>query len=200
MKTYLMILVAGALVLPAIAQDTNEIRKVRSEKKHDWKKGSRPEISPEDKEKMHAQRLQLMEKSLEEIGITEEQRKQIAELQLTHREKMKSISQKADEARKNLSTLQDKGASEAELDTAIDAVTDAQSGQLKLLVKNRLEMEKILGKEKYTQFMDNARQQFRKHGRRGGSGMPPRPPSAAAGDSNPPPVPQGSGKQAPPSP
>ncbi len=40
---------------------------------------------------------------------------------------------------------------------------------------NRIEMERILGKEKYKKFMQNARKQFQKHGRHGGTGFPPMP-------------------------
>lgn len=185
MKRQLIILAVSVLAIPSMAQSSNGFGHGQGERRRpEWNEGERPdrqykqgrpEMSPEKKAKMQERRLQLMEKSLREIGISEEQRVRIFELQKRHREKMKAVSQQAGEARAKLSRLQDVGASEAELDVAIDAVSDAQSAQLKILVRNRMEMEQILGKEKYVRFMESARMQFRSHGRRGGSGMPPRP-------------------------
>ncbi|MBT8042112.1 MAG: hypothetical protein KJN98_03005 [Pontiella sp.] len=177
MKTKLMIIASLALAFSSVAQPTNDVP-------HSDKKTFRPEkqrregwreSSPERKAEMQERRLQLMERSLDKIGVSEEQRNQIRQLQMAHGEAMKANSKQISEARKQLSKLQDDGASEAEIDAAIDAVTAAQADQLKILVRNRMEMEKLLGKEKYALFMDRARNQFRKHGRRGGSGMPPRP-------------------------
>lgn len=184
MKKQLMILALSAFILPAFAQETNEFRsryggerpdrstKDRSEFK---KKHRREESTPEQKAEHSERRLQLMKKVLKDIGVSEEQQVQILALQQMHQKKMKAVSQKAEIARENLSKLQDTGASEAELDAAIDAISEAQSEQLKILVRNRMEMERILGKEKNGLFMENARKQFRMHGRHGGPGMPPRP-------------------------
>ena len=61
------------------------------------------------------------------------------------------------------------------LEAAIQEVSVAQTEQLRILVANRIEMERILGKEKYAKFMQNARTQFQKHGRHGGPPLPPRP-------------------------
>ena len=181
MKKQIIILALSALVLPAFAQETNEFHPERGEKPPEWEKRERPdqhhrrELSPEEKAEQNERRLKFMKKSLKDIGVTEEQQQQIFELQQVHQEKMREVSIKSGEARKKLSQLQDEGASEAELDAAIDDVAATQAQQLKILVRNRMEMEKILGKEKNAQLMENARSQFRKHGRRSGGGMPPRP-------------------------
>lgn len=215
MKRKLIILAVSALGVSAIAQNTNDFRRGQGERRRPEKKeGERPEwqhkqgrqeMTPEKKAEMQVRRLQLMEKSLKEIGVTQEQRTQIFKLQKKHQEKMKAISQQAGEAREKLSTLQDSGATEEQLDAAIDAVSDAQSAQLKILVRNRMEMERILGRQKYALFMDNARMQFRSHGRRGGSGMPPRPdlpprPGDYEANGKPPKPPSASGNKNPPLP
>jgi hypothetical protein len=208
MKKHLLILFVSTLVIPVIAQETNEFRHSDGERRQERKKGEysdrgnkqgRHEMSPEQKEKMKERRLQLMEKSLDKIGISEEQRTQIHELQKKHHEKMKEVSQKVAEMRAAVSKLEDAGASEAEVDAAIDALSIAQSEQLKVLVRNRREMEKILGKEKNALFMESARSQFRKHGRRGGSGMPPLP-NSIGDDNKPPKPPAGVEEIAPPTP
>ena len=179
MKKQFIILAVAALVLPAIAQ-TNECEK--------------PEKFNRDKAEMQKHRLQLMEKSLKEIGVTEEQQQQIFELQKKHLQIMKENMEKIDAARENISKLEKSGASEAELFAAIDVLTAAQGDQMKALMRNRLQMEEILGKEKFAQFMETARSQYRKHGRRSGKGMPPKPPRlppipGEVTDPPPPPVP-----------
>jgi Spy/CpxP family protein refolding chaperone len=184
MKKAWIILTAALLVIPAIGEPTNEVRRTHGEQdRHERKKGEpgerrykdRREFTPEQKAEFQERRLQLMEKSLKEIGVTEEQQQQIRTLQQQHKEKMRANSEKVTDARRKLSELEKTGASEAEIYAAIDAISEAQSEQMKILVSNRMQMERILGKEKYKQFMETARNQYRKHGRHGGSGMPPRP-------------------------
>ncbi|HSR88440.1 MAG TPA: hypothetical protein VLL07_05760, partial [Pontiella sp.] len=102
------------------------------------------------------------------------------------------------EARSTLSTLQDESAPMEEIDAAIQKVADAQAEQLRLIAHNRREMEKILGKDKNERFMQNARKQFRRHGRHPGHPLPPRPEADAAPN---PPSPEGeSSNEAPPPP
>ncbi|MEE9368144.1 MAG: hypothetical protein V3V05_04675 [Pontiella sp.] len=180
MKKKLIILAISTLVIPVFAQDTKQYRSKHDGERPEYRsehqqKQRRHEPTAEEKAEYDERRLQFMKKSLEKIGVTEEQQTQIFELQKTHQKKMKEVSKQAGKARENLSRLQNEGATEADLDEAIDAIAEAQSAQLKILVRNRIEMEKILGKEKNAEFMENARSKFRQHGRRGGSGMPPRP-------------------------
>jgi hypothetical protein len=206
MKKQLILLLTTALVLPVLSQETNEVkqrdekqteeRKSRSKDGHsDYK--NRPERSnrTEEQRKAHAERkYQFMDKALSEIGISDEDKVKIQVLQQEHREKMKGISERTEAARKKLSDLQNSGATEVELDAAIDEVTQTQGEQLKLLVRNRMGMERILGKEKCGQLMDAARKQYRKKGNRGGPGLPPLP--GGAGDVKPstPPLPDSAAK------
>ena len=118
-----------------------------------------------------------MEKALKEIGVTEEQQVRIFTLQEEHMVKMKVSWQQLKAARNDLSRVQDESAPMEEIDAAIQKVADAQAEQLKLIARNRREMEIILGKEKNDRFMKNARKQFRRHGRPSGPHMPPRPSS-----------------------
>ncbi len=201
MKKILIILTGFALAQPLMAQQTNEFRPRRGEKRNfagrDGNRPGRPRSSDrsdwsEQQRKEHqTRRLQLMDKALSKIGVTEEERIQVVKLQNKHRELMAANSQRAEKARNTLSRLQNEGASEAELDAAIDAVSAALAEQLKILVRNRMEMERILGKEKNDKLMESARVQFRKHGRYGGPGFPPRPdvpplPTDAEASPNPP--------------
>ncbi|VGO16970.1 hypothetical protein PDESU_05564 [Pontiella desulfatans] len=190
MKSTLSILAACGLAIPAMAQ-TNEFRKEQGDRQRsEWMRGEQGgrkgegeyghleryrEISPEEKAERQERRLQLMEKTLQEIGINEEQKTRILEVQKKLKEDLSVAQVKADLVRKNLSDLEKAGASEEEIYAAIDAVSDSQAETMKILTRNRMAMERILGKEKYKQFMDAARNQYRKHGRRGGAGIPPRP-------------------------
>lgn len=120
-------------------------------------------------------RLQLMERELDRIGVTEEERTQIMALQQAYKEKMSTAAQEIEAARERLTQLLDEGAPMEMLEAAIEKVSAAQTAQLRVLVMNRIEMERILGKEKHDEFMKNARKQYHKHGRRGGPPLPPRP-------------------------
>ena len=182
MKKQIMVLVAFSAALPLFAQETNTHQNAfRPGEKPPWehrdpsKQKKRSEWSREKKAEHAERRLQLMDRALDRIGVSAEERAEILKLQEQHRKIMKSNERTLDAARRKLSELQDSMAAEAELDAAINAVIDAQSAHLKTLVANRREMERILGKEKFDRFMEAARSQFRKHGRHGGPGMPQRP-------------------------
>jgi len=168
MKKQLMILAVSALAVSSMGQHMNEVCSRQEKEPH-----------PEKMEKRRAEhqqrRLQLMERELKRIGVTKEEKAQIKGLQKTHKEKMDANAHRIALTREKLSKLLDDGAPMDVLEMAIQDVSVAQTEQLRILVSNRIEMERILGKEKYAQFMKNARTQFQKHGRRGGHGMPPRP-------------------------
>lgn len=205
MRNLIMVLAVAAFVTPIFAQSTNDVQRPKGESFGERTKGDRSErkrkehrdLTPEQKAKMQEHRVQLMEKTLKDIGITEEQKAQILEVQQQQREQMKVAYQKVEENRNKLSELEKSGASEVEIYAAIDAVSDAQADQMKILARNRIQMERILGKEKFKLFMDSARSKWREHGRRGGTGLPPRPNS---GSENPPLPPQTTEGQTPPIP
>ncbi len=184
-----MILVISVWALSAMAQDTNEVREVSQpmnnnpveqqtnqfRPRREKKDTSGQQERMEQKHEKEQRRIQLMERELKRIGVTEEEKTQITELQKIYREKMTANAQRIAMAREKLSKLQNEGASMEVLEAAIQDVSAAQTEQLRILVGNRMEMEHILGKEKLAQFMQNARMQFQKHGRRGGSPLPPQP-------------------------
>lgn len=187
MKKQLMIIALAGAVLPAFSQETNRVpdkteRQGRQERrsdfdaKRDGEGGQRfHEMSEEEKNQLQKKRIQLMEKTLEEIGVSEEQRAQILAMQEAHKAQMRAASETVEAARKKLHELEKADASQEQIFAAIDAVSDAQAEQMKILTRNRMEMERLLGKEKFHQFMEAARKQYKKHGRRGGQGMPPLP-------------------------
>lgn len=186
MKTHLIILAAITLSIPVLAQNTNEVPHPKGDRYGEYKKGDRGDrkykergnMSPEQQAEMQERRLQLMEKTLKDIGVSEEQKVQIVEMQQNQREQMKATFEKVEENKRKLSELERSSASEEEIYAAIDAVSGAQADQMKLLARNRMQMERILGREKFQLFMDSARSKWKEHGRRGGSGMPPRPGSS----------------------
>jgi hypothetical protein len=153
----------------SIQQGTNSVeawenRRMPSDEEARQKKQSREE-----------RRLLLMERELKRIGVTEDEKAKINALQKVHTQKMSANAERIAAARNKLARLMDQGAPMEVIEAAIGEITDAQAEQLRILVYNRIEMERILGKEKYDAFMKNARKQFQKHGRRGGPPLPPRP-------------------------
>lgn len=179
MKKYILITLLCACSTSLLAQQTNATRgafsnseRPRREREDFPRKGRNHEPSEEQKLEEHERRIQLMDEALDKIGVSKAEREKIILLQKEHREIMKVQMDRLKKARKKLSALQDASASETELNAAIDEVSDAQTDQLKTLVRNRMQMEQILGKEKFKLFMEKARQQFKKHGRHGGPDMP----------------------------
>lgn len=195
MKIHLITLAAVALSVPVWAQQTNELNRFQSDTnsaKSERGHKQRREKSAEEKAAMDERRLQLMEKTLKEIGVSDGQKVQIIDLQKKLKEQMRDAFKTIEAKKEILSELEKSGAPEEKIYAAIDAVSDAQGEQMKILARNRIQMERILGKEKFKLFMDSARNKWREHGRRGGSGMPPRPglpPIPSDSDSKNPPTP-----------
>jgi Spy/CpxP family protein refolding chaperone len=191
-KRMVMIAILVPLAMPLMAQETNQVSPPQAEGQapQTAAKENRKRQQPTEEQRWQKKQreLKLMEKALNEIGVTEEQRQQIITLQQTHMEKMKANWKRLNEARRKLSELEDSGASIEELDIAIEEISDAQSEQLKILVRNRKEMERILDKDKNKQLMKIAHDFFESHGRRSGGGMPERPsvPPVPTGDEVPP--------------
>jgi len=191
MKKRIIMMVVLALTLPLMAQETDSEQKPAPTVPPPAPESR--ESEPDRGEKFQARQVKLMEKALNEIGVTEEQQTRIFALQEEHMETMKANWQRLKAARNELSRLQDESASMEDIDAAIQMVADSQAEQLRLIAHNRRAMETILGKEKSDRFMKNARKQFRRHGRHPGPDMPPRPSS--------PPLPPGSDRnEAPPIP
>lgn len=213
MKKQSMILMISVLALSAVAQDSNEVNGAsqplnngsveRQTNQFKSRREDRGDPGQQQKYVKHQQRrIQFMERELKKIGVTEEEKARIIELQKRYKEKMVTNAQRIAIAREKLSKLQDEGASMEVLEAAIQDVSAAQTEQLRILVINRMEMERILGKEKLAQFMQNARTQFQKHGRRSGSPLPPQPGlpplPGQEHDRGEPPVPQASPQTPPP--
>jgi CBS-domain-containing membrane protein len=175
MKKQTMILLGALLAFPAFAQTTNEVVESQKKDRVEHHKRAGQKSSEAERRLRQERKYHFMDKALTELGIDEEDREKIHALQEQHRQNMKRNAEHLSAARKELSELQASGATEAELDSAIRKIADLHAQQLKILVGNRLEMEKILGKEAYARLMDSARIKFREHGRRGGPGLPPRP-------------------------
>lgn len=178
----------SAVVLSTQAQDTgttNTVSRSQSDR-YSGSKTNRAEFGRDKRwsgsrhEKMdesakHERRLQLMERELKRIGVTEEEKAQILALQKSYKEKMEVNTLRVTTAREKLSKLMNEGAPMDVLESTIQEISEAQADQLRTLVRNRIEMERILGKKKHDEFMKNARMQYQKHGRRGGPPLPPRP-------------------------
>ena len=175
MKKQIVLLAFAIFVLPVLAQETNSaVPPVPGTTAPEA--AEKAEKAAEKNEKEFKKRhLKLMEKALDKIGVTEEQREKIFILQDAHMEKMKENWIRLNKARRALSDLQETEATLEKLEVAIQEVSDAQTEQLRILVTNRKEMESILGKEKYDLLMKMAHEFFQKHGRRPGGGLPPRP-------------------------
>jgi hypothetical protein len=177
-KPILTVMITFMVALQLRAEDTNSVAQPMPPAEAEAAAGKKkdPEKkSGQGRNTFRKRQLRLLEKALDEIGVEEEQRQQIITLQETHMKKMKANWKRMNTARRELSRLQDEGASMEELDAAIKEVSNAQTAQLRILVRHRKEMERILGKEKSDLFMEKAHEYFRQHGRPPGAGLPPHP-------------------------
>lgn len=187
MKQTIIILATALTVLPALSQ-TNEHKRAAGgpgreryaleegpQKGREGRKGEHRELTDEEMAQMQERRLAMMEKTLKEIGVSEEQKQQITAQQNRMKEEMRANYLLVEDNKKKLKILEQSGAPEADIFAAIDAVADAQAEQMKILARNRIQMERILGKEKFEQFMDQARSKWKEHGRRRTNNLPPAP-------------------------
>lgn len=161
MKKAIMFLVLSVAVCSVYSEALNDPSK--EEIGVSKRKAGKRERTEEERAEFRKRKYEFMDKFLTNIGIKEEERQKIHTLQEEHRKRMKENHIKSEEARKELTQLQSEGATEEAIDAAIEKIADIQADQLRILVKNRMEMEKILGKEKYELFMNNARKQFNMH-------------------------------------
>lgn len=186
MKTNIVFFIIGLLVVPVFATETNKQSQSENNTMPPMRffHGSDADNKPEQRGSAGPQgrggepqvyNLKLMERVLRELGISDEQRKQMFALQEDHMKKMTANTARLNTARMKLSQLQDSGATMDKLDIAIEEVSKAQTEQLQILVRNRLEMERILGKEKNDLMMQKAREFYQQYERRPGPAMLPRP-------------------------
>lgn len=184
MKKHILALVVVALVVPLMAQEKSS--DIKPEPKppaidnKDVEKG-RPEYVPDQGRGFNERHVRLFEWTLKKIGITEEQFGEVAQLQISYMKKMQQNTTRLNIARSKFQKLLEEGATEGELEKggelekAISEIADAQAEQLRILAQNRRAVEKILGREKYDRFMEEAAILFQQSNQGPGMGMPPRP-------------------------
>lgn len=187
-------------VLPATAQETNPAPlKIEQKTLPPKPKLRRSDSSPEGVRRYNDEmerRYKFMDNILTEFGVNDEDRIKVKEIQEGYRVKMSAASEQIREARTKLSKLLEENAPAEEIEAAIDAVTNAQKMQLRLLVENRRAMEKLLGRETNERLMEHARIQFRQLSRPSEGGrVPPTP-----GDDVFPPLPNAKKPSPPPPP
>ena len=166
MKTLFIFLFSISLVFSSDAKRKNPPNSNNEESTSQVKQGGNKSGDSARKQKMQQRKIKLMNETLSKIGVSKEDQKKIRKMQGKYRKRMFANREKMGKARKELVQLQKQKASDAEIELAIQKVTKAFGEKLRLIVKNRRDMEKILGEEKYRQFMKLARKQFRNHANR----------------------------------
>lgn len=194
MKKHIIALAVVALAVPLMAQD-----KSRDDNKPEPTppavdnrnaENGRSESAPDQGRGFNQRNVRLFEWTLKKIGITEEQFGEVAKLQVSYMQKMNENAIRLNIARNKFQKLLEEGSTEGELEEggelhkAICEIADAQAEQLRILAENRRAVEKILGREKYDRFMEEAAILFQQHNQGMGMGMPPRPemPSPPTGE------------------
>ncbi|NLX25830.1 MAG: hypothetical protein GXY61_07710 [Lentisphaerae bacterium] len=183
MKKHIIALAIIALAIPLMAQDkssnnTREPKPPAADNKN--AEAARLESGPDQGRRFNQRNVRLFEWTLNKIGITEEQFGEVAKLQVSYMQKMNENATRLNIARNKFQKLLEEGATEGELEKGgelekvICEIAEAQAEQLRILAQNRRAVEKILGREKYDRFMEEAVTLFQQHNQ-GGMGMPFRP-------------------------
>lgn len=182
MKKYILFLLLTTLPFSLFAQETNDVfsnpqlaeTNKPSPKLRKWNPSPHTSKQAIARKKEIEKKYRLLDQTLSEIGVNAEDRIKIRTLQKKHQKKIRINTQKTIQARKNLSMVQNKGGDADAIEQAILHLSEAQTDQIRILVNNRMAMEQILGKKKYTLFMKSAREQFRKHRPRRNEDLPSR--------------------------
>jgi hypothetical protein len=183
MKKHIIALAIIALAVPLMAQNkSNDNTSGPTPPAADNKNAetARSESEPDQGRRFGQRNIRLFEWTLNKIGITEEQFEEVAKLQVSYMQKMNENATRLNIARNKFQKLLEEGATEGELEKGgelekvICEIADAQAEQLRILAQNRRAVEKILGREKYDRFMEEAVTLFQQHNQ-GAMGMPFRP-------------------------
>lgn len=157
MRKLALVALMSALVFPVCAQHTNDVRQGRGEGR-EWAKTD---------EERRKKRLDFMDKVMEEIGVTTEQKEEISKVKEEYKQLRIELGEKIRETREKISQLSSENAAPEEIERYIVEYSKLKADELRSMLRNQRKMELILGKEKYHTMMEKARDQYR---RRGGSG------------------------------
>lgn len=107
-----------------------------------------------------SERVQFKQKMLDSLEISERQREQVEQLQQSFSTEMSELMKASAAGRKELDRLLETQAANEELEKNITELTQLKAKQLRLIIRNRKQMERILGKAKADEFMQIARKKF----------------------------------------
>ncbi len=144
--TVSLVLFSGVLVLSGVAAD----------KKSDKVETQAPDLA--------AQREQMRQEIMAQIGLTDEQKQQLNKMQEDYANKTKEVGQKLVEANKALRTeLDQQNSDKKNLNKVVSNIKKIQGDMLDLRIENILDTKALLTAEQYTklqQIEDERRKQF----------------------------------------
>jgi superfamily II RNA helicase len=106
------------------------------------------------------ERVRFKQKMLDSLEISEHQREQVEQLQQSFSTEMSELMKASSVGRKELDQLLEKQVANEELEKNITELTQLKAKQLRLIIRNRKQMERILGKAKADEFMQIARKKY----------------------------------------
>tara|TARA_E500000075_G_C6716047_1_gene186842 strand:- start:60 stop:554 length:495 start_codon:yes stop_codon:yes gene_type:complete len=129
-----------------------------------------------------SERVQFKQRMLDSLEISERQQEQVEQLQQSFSTEMSELMQASAKGRKELDQLLEKQAANEELEKTITELTQLKAKQLRLIIRNRKQMERILGKAKADEFMQIARKKFEEKRGRVRVGTRPEKPGEGVGE------------------
>ena len=120
-------------------------------------------------------KIEINEQSWDELGLSEEQKKQVVSIQKDFKKNIERINALVNESRKELNILIEQDAENEELEKIISEIAKLNAEQTWLIIKNKKRINKVIGKIKNDQLMALARKKFKERQEKFGGVWPPVP-------------------------
>lgn len=106
-------------------------------------------------------KIEINEQSWDELGLSEEQKKQVVSIQKDFKKNIERINALVNASRKELNILIEQDAENEELEKIISEIAKLNAEQTWLIIKNKKRINKVIGKIKNDQLMSLARKKFK---------------------------------------
>ena len=106
-------------------------------------------------------KIVINEQSWDQLGLSEEQKKQVLKIQKDFKESIEKINTRVNKKRSELNNLIEQEAEDGELEQTISEIASLNAEQLWLIIKNKKHINKVIGETKNDELMSLARKKFK---------------------------------------
>lgn len=120
-------------------------------------------------------KIVINEQSWDQLGLSEEQKKQVLKIQKDFKESIEQINTRVNKKRSELNNLIEQEAEDGALEQTISEIASLNAEQLWLIIKNKKHINKVIGETKNNELMSLARKKFKERKEKFGGVWPPVP-------------------------